>query len=307
MKKLKLQNRTKNVSRKRIIEYPQEYEGGITILDNLIENEKKDPRVSIVQTFQTQYFTIFIICQDYHELPKRTIMANGNISHILKPKIFRDFQKLYQNKDSIDRTPNEFKLLLPLVQMKKKSTSHHWYDKRKNTGSHRSGLNSTFVQDANSFILNDWVFIQKWLMKTWVIQLIYQKEAKINEHLKIRKRFWNKLMIKKIAEIFKTITEKLNERINNEAEIAEKKEEDEKSREWNPVEVDSKNSEIECEDSVSNVISLESRSNFAKLMEETSGTIMKSNNSLRPRCFRTSKYSQNSFSNIGWRQIGNRL
>ena len=53
----------------------------------------------------------FIISQDYYELPKRTIRANGNIFHIFKPNNFRDVQNLYQDKTSMDMTRNEFKYL----------------------------------------------------------------------------------------------------------------------------------------------------------------------------------------------------
>ena len=49
----------------------------------------------------------FIISQDYYELPKRTIRANGNIYHIFKPNVFRDVINLYQDKSSMDMTLNE--------------------------------------------------------------------------------------------------------------------------------------------------------------------------------------------------------
>ena len=55
--------------------------------------------------------SIFIISQDYYEIPKRTIRANGNIYHVFKPKNFRDVQSLYQDKASLDMTLNEFKYL----------------------------------------------------------------------------------------------------------------------------------------------------------------------------------------------------
>ena len=55
--------------------------------------------------------SIFIISQDYYELPKRTIRANGNVYHIFKPNNFRDVQNLYQDKTSMDTTLNKFKLL----------------------------------------------------------------------------------------------------------------------------------------------------------------------------------------------------
>ena len=55
--------------------------------------------------------SIFIIRQDYYELPKRTIRANGNIYHIFKPRNCRDVQNFYQDKASMDMTLNEFKYL----------------------------------------------------------------------------------------------------------------------------------------------------------------------------------------------------
>ena len=49
--------------------------------------------------------------QDYYDLSKKTIRCNGNIYHIFKPNNSRDVQNLYQDKASMDITPNEFKLL----------------------------------------------------------------------------------------------------------------------------------------------------------------------------------------------------
>ena len=51
----------------------------------------------------------FIISQDYYELPKKTVRANGNIYPLLKPNKFRDVQNLYPDKASIDMTLNKFK------------------------------------------------------------------------------------------------------------------------------------------------------------------------------------------------------
>ena len=56
-------------------------------------------------------YSYFIISQYYYELPKRTIRANGNASHIFKPNNFRDIQNPYQDKASTDMTLNEFKYL----------------------------------------------------------------------------------------------------------------------------------------------------------------------------------------------------
>ena len=55
--------------------------------------------------------SIFIISQDYYELPKRTIRANGNVYHLFKPNNFREVQNLYQDKASMDMSLNEFKYL----------------------------------------------------------------------------------------------------------------------------------------------------------------------------------------------------
>ena len=55
--------------------------------------------------------SIFIISQDYYEIPERAIRAYGNIHHIFKPNNFRDVQKHYQHKGSTDMTLSELKLL----------------------------------------------------------------------------------------------------------------------------------------------------------------------------------------------------
>ena len=71
--------------------------------------------------------SIFILSQDYYELPKRPIRANGNIYHILKQKILRDVQKLYQDKAFIDMRLAEIKYLTGTC-WKKISTSYNSYD-----------------------------------------------------------------------------------------------------------------------------------------------------------------------------------
>ena len=69
-----------------------------------------NPRVqAMFKRSRHNNFSIFIISQNYYELSKRTIQANGNIFHIFKANNFRDAQNLYQDKASIDITPNEFK------------------------------------------------------------------------------------------------------------------------------------------------------------------------------------------------------
>ena len=95
--------------------------------------------------------SIFIISQDYYELPKRTIRANGNIYHIFKPNNFRDVQNLHQDKTSMDMTPNEFKYLTSTCWNEKYQPLTNDMFKDKYTARHRLGLNSIFVQIAHRF------------------------------------------------------------------------------------------------------------------------------------------------------------
>ena len=50
-----------------------------------------DPRVQAkFKRSRHKNLSIFIIGQYYYELPKKTIIANGNIYHIFKPNNFLD-------------------------------------------------------------------------------------------------------------------------------------------------------------------------------------------------------------------------
>ena len=111
-----------------------------------------DPRVQArFKRSRHNKLPIFIISQDYYELPKRTIRAIGNFYHIFKPKKFRDVQNLYQDKASMNMTLKEFKYL----------TSTCWneqyqpltIDMTKNAcdGRYRLGLNSIFIPDSSPF------------------------------------------------------------------------------------------------------------------------------------------------------------
>ena len=53
--------------------------------------------------------SIFLISQDYNELPKRTIRCNGNVFHSFKPNNYVDVRNLYQDKASMDMTLDETK------------------------------------------------------------------------------------------------------------------------------------------------------------------------------------------------------
>ena len=109
------------------MKFPQEYEDGrFIILDDLKEKEMNDRRVqAMFKRSRHNNLSLSIISQDYHELPTRTIRANGKINHIFKPYKFRDVQNLYQDKASIDMTLNEFKNLTSICWKKKLSTFYY--------------------------------------------------------------------------------------------------------------------------------------------------------------------------------------
>ena len=92
------------------LKFPQEFENNSKIiLDDINQKEMDDPRVqAMFKRSRHNNLSIFIISQDYYELSRKTILCNGKISHIIKPKNFRDVQNLYQDKASIDMTLNEF-------------------------------------------------------------------------------------------------------------------------------------------------------------------------------------------------------
>ena len=135
------------------LKYTQEYEdGGIIILDDLNEKEMNDPRVqAMFKRSRHNNLSILIISQDYYELPKRTIRANGNISHIFKPNVFRDVQNLFQDKASMDMTLNEFKYLSSTCWNEKYQPLTIDMTKDRYQGPYRLGLNDIFVTKSSPF------------------------------------------------------------------------------------------------------------------------------------------------------------
>ena len=135
------------------LKYPQEYENNsIIILDDLNQKEKDDPRVqAMFKRSRHNNLSIFIISQDYYELGKKTIRCNGNIYHIFNPNNFRDVQKLYQDKASMDMTLNEFKLLTSTCWNKNYQPLTIDMTKTAYDGRYRLGLNNIFVPDTNPF------------------------------------------------------------------------------------------------------------------------------------------------------------
>ena len=71
-----------------------------------------NPRVqAMFKRSRHNNFSIFIISQDYYELPKKRNRANGNVYHIFKTNSFLDVRNIHQDKSSMVMTLNEFKLL----------------------------------------------------------------------------------------------------------------------------------------------------------------------------------------------------
>ena len=135
------------------LKFPQEYDdGGIIILDDLNEKEMNDPRVqAMFKRSRHINLSIFIISQDYYELLKKTIRANGNIYHIFKLNNFLDVCKIYQDKASMDMTHDEFKYLTSTCWNKNCQPLTIDMTKDKYMGRYRLGLNSIFDPDSSPF------------------------------------------------------------------------------------------------------------------------------------------------------------
>ena len=135
------------------LKFNQEYEdGGIIVLDDLNEKAMNDPRVqAMFKRSRHNNLSIFIINQDYYEVPKGTIRANANIYHIFKPNTFRDIQNLYQDKASMDVTLNEFKYLTSTCCDKQYQPLTIDMTKDKFTSRYRLGLYSLFVPSSPLF------------------------------------------------------------------------------------------------------------------------------------------------------------
>ena len=111
-----------------------------------------DPRVQLkFQRSRHNNLSIIIISQDYYELPKKTIRANGNSYHIFKQNKFSDVRKIYQDKAFIDMTLDEFKYLTSTCWNQNYQPLTNDMTKDKDTGRYRVGLNSIFVPDSSPF------------------------------------------------------------------------------------------------------------------------------------------------------------
>ena len=111
-----------------------------------------DPRVqALFKISRDNNLSISIISQDYYDLPKRTIRANGNMYHIFKPNNFRDVQNLAQDKASMDMTLNEFKNPTSICWKGKYQPLTIDMTKDIYTGPFRLGLKGIFVPDSSPF------------------------------------------------------------------------------------------------------------------------------------------------------------
>ena len=111
-----------------------------------------DPRVrAMLKRSLHNILSIFIISQDYHELPKKTIRSNGNIYHIFKPNNFLNVRNIYQDKVSMDMTLDEYKYLTSTCWNKIYQPLTIDMTKVKYCGRYRLGLNSIFVPDSSPF------------------------------------------------------------------------------------------------------------------------------------------------------------
>ena len=135
------------------LKYPQDYENNsIIILDDLNEKEINNEKIqAMFKRGRHDNLSIFIISQDYYELPKKTIRANGNIFHLFKTNNYLDVRNLYQDKSSMDMTLNEFKLLTNICWNEKYQPLTIDMTKDCYQGRYRLGLNNIFVPDTNPF------------------------------------------------------------------------------------------------------------------------------------------------------------
>ena len=93
---------------------------GLLYLGQFKQKKMNDPPVqAMFKRSRHNTFYIFKISQGYYEIPEETIRAKGNIYHRFEPNNFRDVPNLYQDKGSMDMTPNEFKLLTSTCQNEK--------------------------------------------------------------------------------------------------------------------------------------------------------------------------------------------
>ena len=135
------------------LKVPQEHDdSGIFIENDLNEKETNDPQVqAMFKLSRHKNLSIFIISQDYYELPKETIRANGTIYHIFKLNNFLDIRNIYQDKASMDMTLDEFKYLTSTCWNEQYQPLTIDMTKDEFCGRYRLGSNSIFVPNTSPF------------------------------------------------------------------------------------------------------------------------------------------------------------
>ena len=121
-------------------------------MDDLNEKEKNDPTVPAkLKRSRHDNLSFIIISQDYYDLPKKTIRANGNIFHIFKPKHFLDVRNIYQDKASKGMTLDEIKYLTSTCWNEQYQPLTTDMRKDKYQRRYRLGLISIFVPHSTPF------------------------------------------------------------------------------------------------------------------------------------------------------------
>ena len=134
------------------LDFHKNTKNSINILDDLNEKEINNDKIqAMIKRGRHNNLSIFIISQDYYELPKRTIRANGNIYHLFKPNNFRDVQNLYQDKASRDMKLNEYKYITSTCWNEKYQPLTIDMTKNAYNGRYRLRLKSVFVPNTSPF------------------------------------------------------------------------------------------------------------------------------------------------------------
>ena len=135
------------------MKFPQEYENNSNIiLDDLKRKELNNDKIqALFKPIRHNKLSIFNISQDYFELPKKMIRANGNIYHKFKPNNFLDVRNIYQDKARMVMTLNEFKLLTSTCWNKNYQALTIDMTKDRYRGRYRLGLKSVFVPNSSPF------------------------------------------------------------------------------------------------------------------------------------------------------------
>ena len=117
-----------------------------------MKKKMNDPRVqAMFKGSRHNRLSIFIISQSYYEFPKRRIRVNEKTYHIFKPNNFRDVFNIYQDKNSMNITLNEFKFFKSTCWNEKYQPLTIDMTKGKYTGRYQLGLKPIFVPDSSPF------------------------------------------------------------------------------------------------------------------------------------------------------------